>query len=248
MKTIQTLLLAAAAALLLPSCKQWFIGDHLRGASTSYTGVDIFHPVDGKIHFDTRQKNKILREAYVVAPEVTYCKQPPCWDASIHDIGDWSNVPAAKAENIRPTGRIVVAKIGYGGFREIVPALPKGLTAYDAPTHDIDAVAQMKMPHIVCYWTPEDIYPDSLGELGTAREEKPGFARRALIATCDYVVDPLLNILTIPVEAVGIIALSPIIAPVTMAIDSQEQQEPQPVGELVKGQNKASSIGVAPNL
>ncbi len=220
------ILAATALACLLPSCKQWFIGEHLRAADTIYSGVDIFHPVDGKIHFNPKQDKEHLNPvAYVVAPEVTYYRQPPCYDVNIHCIGDWSHEPGATVYSVRPTGRVVTAKIGYGGFQEIVPELPRGLATYDAPTRDIDSIEEMQTPYIVCTWRPDHPYPDAMGSICEPKKEKPSFAYRALTETCDYVVDPVLNVLTPVVETVGIIAAAPICVPAGAIVNAAQQQQ-----------------------
>ncbi len=216
-------LLTCAAALLLPSCKQWFIGEHLRGSSTTYMGVDIFHPVDGNIHANLGQGAPSSLEAYVIAPEVTYTRRTPWWEVNGHALGDLSYKPAEQAYDIRPTGRVVIAKIDTKGFNQIVSALPKGLTPMDA--RDVGSLDQM------AYWNADRPCPRHLGELGEPEQEKPGFARRALISTCDYVVDPLLNIISGPVEVLGFTALSPILIPALHVMESQQQVPPSSAEE-----------------
>ncbi len=207
---------AVAILLLLPSCKQWFIGEHLRGSDTTYTGVDIFHPVDGKIHANLRQDAPRSLEAYVIAPEVTYTKRTPWWKVNRHALGDLSYEPSEQAYDICPTGRVVIAKIDTEGFDKIVRGLPKGLTPMDA--RDVGSLERM------AYWDADRLNPRYLGELGEQEQEKASFVRRALISTCDYVVDPLLNVVSGPLEVLGFAALSPILIPTLYAMESQQQK------------------------
>ncbi len=194
-------LAAAALACLLPSCMRWHTADVLRDPYTTYTGVDIYHPVDGKVHYEMEENpltGKLERKYganYVIAPEVTYKR---CSHLTNTDGFDFYPAPPL-TQDIRPTGRVVTAKFSYThGFTEIVPKLPKGTRSEEAETHNSGSIRPRGAPH----WRPEGGAPmPSLGTLAQV-EEKPGFGRRVLIGTCDYVVDPLLNILTIPVEIV----------------------------------------------
>ncbi len=174
-----TAILACAAALLLPSCITWDIGGHLKQKQTTYTGVDTAHPVDGKIYRPAYGKESYF---YVTAPEVTYSYAYP---AMGNGFGMQVIHPAAS--NVRPTGRVVTAKVepanrAYIGSRQqatAISALPQGLCAEEtfADSHDAPAPAVL-----------------------SSHRNEPGFARRALIGSCDYVADPILNIITPPLE------------------------------------------------
>ncbi len=238
MKLITPFLVCSAALLLLPSCVFWSTGDHLRAGSTTYTGVDIYHPVDGKIHYypynphpkkDTEYAH--WREAYVIAPEVTYRAQPPSFEVpNIHMIGSLDYVPYPEVEDMKPTGRVVVARIGFDGFVKIVPQLPKGLLTADAPKDKAEWSEQNL--HIVSqHWNPDKPDHEHLGRIGE-KVRKPGLAHRALIGTCDYVVDPVLNVLTNITIPLVLLPASPFIAladSVTQQQQAKQDEPPSPV-------------------
>ncbi len=227
-------ILAFGAALLLPSCIFWSTGDHLRAGCTTYTGVDIYHPVDGKIHYypynphpkkDTEYAH--WREAYVLAPEVTYRAQPPSFEIpNIHFIGSLDHVPYPEVEDMKPTGRVVIARIGYEGFREIVPELPKGLLTADALKGK--AGWSERNLHIVNqHRNPDKPNHEQLGKIDE-KIEKPGVARRALIGTCDYVVDPILNVLTNITIPLVLLPASPFIAMADSVTQQQQTKRDEP--------------------
>ncbi len=226
-----TSLFACAAALFLPSCIFWSTGDHLRAGGTTYTGVDIYHPVDGKIHYypykphpKKEAEYTHWREAYVLAPEVTYRAQPPGFDIpNIHTIGRLDYVPYPEVEDMKPTGRMVIARIGYEGFEEIVPSLPKGLQTADAPKGKAEWSEQNL--HIVdSFWNPDEPSHEHLGKVDE-KVEKPGLARRALIGTCDYVVDPVLNVLTNITIPLVLLPAAPFISLADSVTQQQQQTE-----------------------
>ncbi len=196
-----TVILVCAAALLLPSCTRWHTADLLRDPYTTYTGVDIYHPVDGKVHYEmeeNRLTGKLERKHdanYVIAPEVTYKRRSHLTNT---DGFDFYPAPPL-VQDARPTGRVVTAKFSYShGLTEIVPELPKETRSEKAETHNSGSIR----PHGARHWMPEGGAPmPSFGTLAKV-EEKPSFGRSVLIGTCDYVVDPLLNLVTIPIELV----------------------------------------------
>ncbi len=188
MKTLLPLLLGAA--LLLSSCTRWHLGDRLRAPYTTYTGADLAHPVDGKIHHDKGLDPEKGERSYVVAPEMTYRLRP-----QLTNTDSIKPVPPERV-GFRPTGRTVVVEIskpahGPAEYRE-VPRLPRGLVA---ERHDSDSPS---------------FFPAELAR----REERPGWARRALIHSCDYAVDPLLNVLTVPVEGAALLTAGVLSLPV----------------------------------
>ncbi len=214
--------LSLLVCLAFSACKFWYTADHLRAGSTTYTGVDIFHPVDGKIHYPAKQSDGSLGTAYVIAPEVTYRAQPPCFEVpNVHSWGTWDVEGWPEVTDMRPTGRVVVARIGYFGFERIVPELPKGLLSAAAPTCKAD---RDSAPYIVCYWNPQSPPTDSLGKLAPKVEE-PGAARRAFIGTCAYVVDPVLNTVTCVLSPVAVLAATPFVA-VGGCVQQQQQAAP----------------------
>ncbi len=180
--------LACAAAILMPSCISWDIGGHLKGRQTTYTGVDIAHPVDGKLYRPARGQESCF---YVTAPEVTYTYTYP---AMLNGYGMQVVMPAAS--NVQPTGRIITARIEPASH------------SYVGAQHEARALSVM--PGGLCAEEsgPTEHATPCPAVLGWEREE-PSLARRALIGTCDYVVDPLLNIVTPPVELVCYTAAIP---------------------------------------
>ncbi len=196
----RTLLLGAC--LLLASCTRWHLGDRLRDAHTTYTGVDIFHPVDGKIHHTPAEEGVVASEYYVLAPEVTYQRRSP-----LTNTDDFYPAPL-RAHKIQPTGRTVTARISHGYyFEELVPKLPSGQVSEPAPTENRRIFGITSAAGWQAKGNPQF---RTLGILAEKTEE-PGLARRALIGTCDYALDPLLNLITIPAEVVGSILSFPIL-------------------------------------
>ncbi len=194
MKRLLPLLAAALILILLaPACTRWHVADRLRDVHTTYTGVNIYQPVDGKIYY-REGKNYGMEPHYVIAPEVTYKRRTHL----INSDGKANFYPLpAVSQNLRPTGRVVVAEFDYcHGFRGIHPALPEGLVSKEAPKENQGSIR----PRGAVHWRPEGNAPmDSLGIL-SQQEEPPGIGRRLLIGTCDYVVDPLLNIISVPLD------------------------------------------------
>ncbi len=223
----RTIPLILAAALLLTSCTRWHLADRLRDPYTTYTGVDIYHPVDGKIHYkpesDGRQNDR-LGEAYVIAPEVTFNKRSLTTNTDDFYPGD------ANAQNLRPTGRQCIVRITGNGVDEKLAALPKGLASINAPTTN-----QGNTGWGVFYrWNPEgDMRFRALGPELT-QETTPGWWRRRAIDTCDYVVDPLLNVLTVAVAVPAYIVAGTIGGLHYGVRELVTQEEPRPTPEPMK--------------
>ncbi len=191
MSRILTLLLLAFC-LLHSSCTRWHTADRLRDPYTTYTGVDIYHPVDGKI-YHLPEDEPYPQHYYVIAPEVSYQRRTHLTNTDgFYPVCDTS-------QNIRPTGRTVVAAFSYShGFEKILPRLPEGVVSEVAPKENQGGIRPRGSNH----WCPEGNAPwESLGAI-SKQEHKPGFARRLLIGTCDYLVDPLLNIIMVPLDAI----------------------------------------------
>ena len=213
--------LALLAATLLPSCMYWHTGDRLRDPHTTYTGVDIYHPVDGKIHYspkaiDQDRTGKPITEAYVIANEVTYNKRSCTGNTDdLYPIEPWAN-------NLRPTGRQVIARIDGGGFAEEVTSLPRGLKSMDAPKEDLWS----KGDGVFYMWMAKD--DPKFGKLGsTAKpvETQPGWWRRRAINCCDYFVDPLLTVVTNTVAFTVTLATMPLALPANLICSQQQQQQ-----------------------
>ncbi len=75
--------LTLGAALLLSSCTTWQLGERLRTPYTTYTGLDVERPADGKIYHRPTRGLEVSETCYVLAPEKTYNIIPPLtYDAS----------------------------------------------------------------------------------------------------------------------------------------------------------------------
>ncbi len=226
-----TPLSAGAAALLLPSCIFYsHLGDCLRDPYTSYAGADIYHPVDGRIHYDPKKvHNGFPKEAYVIANEVTYISSSPVVNT------DHFYPVSTKAGELTPTGKQIVAKISSSGYEKTLPALPQGLQSIPAPTtNEWRYTGQGALYE----WAPEGKPNSSHISTPAAWEDtQPGWWRRRAINCCDYFVDPLLtftyNTLFWGVAMPVGLAITPVVVPVNHICAQQQQQqdsEPQPTG------------------
>ncbi len=222
MKPIASLF-ACSAGLLLPSCIfHAHTADRLRDPYTTYTGADIYHPVDGKIHYTPKEAQKsFISEGYVVANEVTFTRKSKVMNTDNFYPGDDA------AENFKPTGRQLVVKINAAGYQETLPALPKGLMSMPAPTTDEERYTGQG---VLYEWAPEgDPNITHIDDYGEAVETQPGWWRRRAIDCCDYFVDPVLTFtyntlfwgVGIPVGLV----VTPVVAPVNILCAQQQQQQ-----------------------
>ncbi len=199
-----------ACVALLPSCAQWQLGEHLNDAHSTYTGLDVAHPTDGKLYRPAQATAGTAMPFYITAPEVTYKLYPHPVLRLHEELPPW--LMYAQSDKVSPTGRTITARIEDDGKRGLVavkiPALPAGLVAEDAT-----ATEGQRM----------------LAILSEERKE-PGVMRRALIGACDYLLDPLLTLISTPVYVACIL--------VEVPFSSQGQEErpqppdPQPVPEM----------------
>ncbi len=139
---------------------------------------------------------------YAILPEYTYNRRRPLLYTDFPKPGSPYSV------NLRPTGRTVIFRSGVEPYTT-VPALPRGLTAKRKPQKEAN------------------ILPLPLSE----HTEEPGWARQALTATCDYALDPLLTLITIPLEGCLYAVLIPVAltsAALEDAAFTQQQQSPSP--------------------
>ncbi len=126
--------------LPLSSCMRWHTANRLRDAHTVYTGVDIYHPVDGKLYYSPAEntENLIFKDVsftnYLIAPEVTYRRRSNLINSD--GLGNFYPEPDY-TQDIPPTGRIHVVKIKRGRSHpdspEMIPALPDGLKSLPMP-------------------------------------------------------------------------------------------------------------------
>ncbi len=189
--------LCVAALVLLPSCTCWQLGERLRASCTTWTGLDIERPVDGKIYHKPTHGWAVAEFCYILAPEKTYNIIPPltCDASGLH------YPPEKVAGNLTPTGRVVPVALrrdvnGSYQYARSLSALPGGLVAED---YAASPQLTQSRENTRQSGNKQRPLPAEDGS-DNARYTEPGLGRRVLIGTCDYVVDPLLTVVTIPVE------------------------------------------------
>ncbi len=187
MKTFHAILIAAAVLLLpgLSSCTYSNIGSCIRNSGLVHTGVDVRHPVDGKMYQTPEQRRARegkAKEAYVRAPELSYRLNHPLF-ISYNIKGDF-NKP--EPYDIRPTGktrlalaRNLIETLPGGGtkatpwlFRKSVESIPASARAYTVKSHPEDRPAL------------EDDLP----------QPRPAWWRYAAAAPFDYLIDPAITV------------------------------------------------------
>ncbi len=229
MKTVPTLLIAAAA-LLLPSCIKWTVGEHVYNAGETFVGYDYCKPLDGKVYCKTAKDG--TRRYFARLNEVRYHKQPKLVYMTLGF--DFDEIDKEyDASNIELTGRSIWAELdvdsisaapaGEGrtkpslrGCQQEVSALPKG--AVLLPLADYE-YSQFNMNRAGRY------EPDS----------SPGGFRRAVAAGLSYTVDPLLSFSSTVIHwsgycTVGLVC-SPFIYMFEQINESQQQPEVAPAAE-----------------
>ncbi len=177
--------------LLLPSCTiTSHIGKSIREAGEVHTGVDIFHPVDGKLHQTAAQHTQSDR-AYVLAPEVRY----RIYSGTIINHGlDKTTPPHPVVCDLQPTGKNCVAYIACkdgkpSHFIYLDEKFPSNTRAYPMAA-DGD----------------EKIHHRALGK--TAPSTQTSLWRRAVALPFDYILDPALSLtLTAGANIGGMVAL-----------------------------------------
>ncbi len=179
------LLLAAAAALLLPSCVQWEIGRSIRECAETRVGID-------------PQKCLVLRETkaaesvpglptpmiqVLVAPEVTYSADSPLINGTIRQ--------SAAAEGIAPTG----------GYRYVEMTFRKfgGWHARVGERCDVAGPGKLRA------WKPAaDVAPNEFS-CGTAEKRRSRWYPLAAVAAApfDFALDPALSVVSTSLCWVG---------------------------------------------
>ncbi len=184
--------------MVLPSCTCWQLGERLRAPYTTYTGLDIERPADGKIYHSATRDWEVAETCYVWAPEKTYNIIPPLW----HDASGLSYPPEKEAGNLHPTGRVVPVVLqrdenGSYRYARSLSALPDGLVSGD---YNISPQLTQARENARQAGNKQRPLPAEKGTDNTPVRMEPGLGKRILIGCCDYVVDPMLTIMTIPVE------------------------------------------------
>lgn len=202
------LLILAAFLFSTASCISWQTGERMRAAHEVYTGLDVNDPADGKIYHRPVSGLQLPRNCYVLAQEKTYQREVP----PVKDVSGLQRQRKDEAYNLRPTGRVVpvmlrLDKKGNYVFERALTALPKGLVADDA---DISPLLTQARENARQEGNKQYILPAELGENGKPQITQLGAGRRVLIAGCDYVVDPVLSVISTPVVWGYMIATLPI--------------------------------------
>ncbi len=200
---------AAASALLLPSC-QWNIGELIRADSAVYVGGDVRKPVNGLVYRDEDGN------LYAWVPEVTYCTQPEL--AEFVGMGPSPH----KVQNLHPTGRTILVRIGGAGMRapEKLKTLPEGakpscMSKGEWPMPLLPGLSSSQSPQsrqqtstpddMLARWT--SLYPESdhrwLGDFDGEGATRGSFGAQALAAPFDYVIDPALSVVSTPFWMLG---------------------------------------------
>lgn len=187
MKSILSLPLAAA--VLLSSCS-WHLGAGIREAHEVRTGVDISRPVDGKLY---AARNPLDGwDYYVQAPVVTYNPDTPIvaagQDMFLKGIPDG-------ARNVKDTGDFRWCRV----LREVTGGVTTGNYAELRQTNDgslfVESLPAGARPAGVIH--PE---PGCTAPLYIKREFTRWHAPASVLAApLDYVVDPILSLVTTPV-------------------------------------------------
>ncbi len=190
---------AAVILLVFPSCIQWNIGECIREAGQIHTGVDICHPVDGKVYSIPTPGVNNCKDYFVKAQEVTYRRRPPLF-SNDYDLF-WGALGVAcapeEAVEVQPTGWIFVAAISCDSdmlplsFKKQVDAIPASATA--RPVGNVVS-SENKSPL----------------DYGSVSHTEASATRKLAAAPFDYVVDPILTVGHSTLTVAGLIVTSPI--------------------------------------
>ncbi len=182
---MKRLLITAVALPALSSCLvQSNIGDRIREGAEVYTGVDVRHPVDGKI-YRTADMNS-YDDAFVRANEVTYTRRTP-WLTEEKYLKN-----RAKAQQVTPTGKVLTVQvISFENrpefYRQTVSQLPAGVRAEQAVITEDDRIESY----------------------GVISKTNCGPWRKAAAAPFDYFLDPVISGVSTVGGSVGYIIYSP---------------------------------------
>ncbi len=176
----------ALILLLLPSCVQCHIGQRIREGGVLHTGVNILHPVDGKLYRTPAMRKD--NTAIARAPEVTYCVYSPLLTL----VGEQDSYRIAG--KVTPTGQTRVVRMHcekeykqcslYPAntprqFIELAKGIPANAEA--CPVGKAEKIGVSKSEN-----------PDIYGSL--TEPTKPGIARRLAAAPFDYLIDPVISV------------------------------------------------------
>ncbi len=178
-------ILVCAAALLLPSCVQWNIGQRIREGGEIHTGVDILHPVDNTLYRTSAMRKD--GTALARAPEVTYCVYSPLLTL----VGEKDG--SRHAAKVTPTGRTRVARLRCEDMNML------SLYPEHTPREFIELAEGIPTNAEACpkgsggkFDTPKYGRPDTYGSL--TEPTQPSMARRLAAAPFDYLIDPALSV------------------------------------------------------
>ena len=179
------------------SCVSWQTGERLRAQHAVYIGLDINNPADGKIYHHPMRGVQLPKYAYVLAPEKTYQKHIPL----VKEVSGLKRQRREEAFNLRSTGRVVPVMLrrdnmGNYEFERCLSALPKGLIADDVSISPLLVSAREKDRQT---GRKQYLLPDEHGSISKAQVSQPEKDQVILMAVCDYVVDPTLNIISNPI-------------------------------------------------
>ncbi len=171
------------AALLLtqvfPSCVQWNIGKRIRQAGEVHTGVDVFHPVDGKLYRAPSESGYDM--AWVRAPEVSYTRRTELVTSETYEQL-WGGSLHSTARNIHPSGREHWALVYRDGMKH---ARGFKSLASPPPPHTPSVPAEQPDRH--------DVFGKWADDYGSLSHTEAGTARRLAAAPFDYLIDPALS-------------------------------------------------------
>ncbi len=182
MKTIHSLLIAAAA-LMLPSCVQWNIGECIRNSQEVHTGVYLHVPEAEQYRvYDVPSSKEHCR--YALAPEVTFRIERPTIET-----GDFGKHPRVVEVQFTGQRRLVRVDESWEG-REKRGWDAMGLPCYPATLID-------KLPEGATRMKPQDTAYASF------RSTKASWGRRLAAAPFDYLIDPALTLTSSLIGSVG---------------------------------------------
>ncbi len=199
--------MACVAVLLLSSCTYSNIGSCIRNSGLTHTGVDVRHPVDGKM-YQTPALRK-AKTAYVRAPELCYRLNHPLYIAC--NIKGDCTVP--EPYDIRPTGRVRLALAKTDSddapwrFRESVEVIPADARAY----------------------TVREGYKDKPELEDDRSQPRPAWWRYVAAAPFDYLLDPAITVVwNVTVYPLSFAALPFLLTFEEISYQTQSQPVPPP--------------------
>ncbi len=222
-------ILSLAVCLLFPSCVRWHLGAAIRDAVDVRVGVDVEHPVGGKVYMrelPAKPNGLLEREYYAHAPEVSYHQSTP-WV----EFDDAPGEPplARPAVRVRPTGRVVLARFKHE--RERWRGLEHKLLHVQKPsraTYCEEVSAPPPGATLTLREPREDAPAPTVASLGT-REHRRSLTAAIVAAPFDYVVDPVLSSVSTVLFWTGAAVVGGCTCGVFSLADWCQQQQQQPV-------------------